>query len=176
MSTPGREPIPVLTPPLPRSSTWSCRPRRLETGCLPRPSPPPPAALHPAVPTVTASPVQVSRRMTLGCQQVSTVNSCLVLSPSALRFPGCSFPFTWRKRSWHTSWPVLEPESRLHLLGKVFLIYCLFSNFKSESEVAQSCPTLGDPRDCSPPGSSVHGILQARILEWVAISFSRGSS
>ena len=42
--------------------------------------------------------------------------------------------------------------------------------------VAQSCPTLRDPKDCSPPGSSVHGILQARILEWVAISFSRGSS
>ena len=45
-----------------------------------------------------------------------------------------------------------------------------------ESEVAQSCPTLCDPLDCSPPGSSVHGILQARILEWAAISFSRGSS
>ena len=44
------------------------------------------------------------------------------------------------------------------------------------SEVAQSCPTLCDPMDCNPPGSSVHGILQARILEWVAISFSRGSS
>ena len=42
--------------------------------------------------------------------------------------------------------------------------------------VAQSCPTLCDPMDCSPQGSSVHGILQARILEWVAISFSRGSS
>ena len=41
---------------------------------------------------------------------------------------------------------------------------------------AQSCPTLCDPRDCIPPGSSVHGILQARILEWVAISFSRASS
>ena len=38
-----------------------------------------------------------------------------------------------------------------------------------ESEVTQSCPTLCDPMDCSPPGSSVHGILQARILEWVAI-------
>ena len=43
-------------------------------------------------------------------------------------------------------------------------------------EVAQSCPTLCNPMDCSPPGSSIHGILQARILEWVAISFSRGSS
>ena len=47
---------------------------------------------------------------------------------------------------------------------------------QSESEVAQSCPTLCDPVDCSLPGSSIHGILQARILEWVAISFSRGSS
>ena len=42
--------------------------------------------------------------------------------------------------------------------------------------VTQSCPPLWDPVDCSPPGSSVHGILQARILEWVAIPFSRGSS
>ena len=41
-----------------------------------------------------------------------------------------------------------------------------------ESEVAQSCPTLCDPVDCSPPGSPVHGILQARVLEWVAIFFS----
>ena len=42
---------------------------------------------------------------------------------------------------------------------------------KSESEVAQSCPTLSDPMDCSPPGSSVHGIFQARVLEWGAIAF-----
>ena len=42
--------------------------------------------------------------------------------------------------------------------------------------VTKSCPTLGDPKDCSPPGSSVHGISQARILEWVAIPSSRGSS
>ena len=42
--------------------------------------------------------------------------------------------------------------------------------------VAQSCPTLCDPTDCNLPGSSVCGILQARIMEWVAISFSRGSS
>ena len=43
---------------------------------------------------------------------------------------------------------------------------------KSESEVAQSCPTLRDPMDCSPPGSSIHGICQARVLEWAAIAFS----
>ena len=44
------------------------------------------------------------------------------------------------------------------------------------TQLLQSCPTLCDPMDCSSPGSFVHGILQARILEWVAISFSRGSS
>ena len=43
---------------------------------------------------------------------------------------------------------------------------------KSENEVAQSCPTLSDPRDCSPPGSSIHGIFQARVLKCGAIAFS----
>ena len=42
------------------------------------------------------------------------------------------------------------------------------------SSVAKSCPTLCHPMDCSPPGSSVHGIVQATVLEWVAVSFSRG--
>ena len=56
---------------------------------------------------------------------------------------------------------------------------CMSSPFfilYSESEVAQSCPTLCDPMDCSLPSSSVHGIFQARVLEWIAISFSRRSS
>ena len=43
---------------------------------------------------------------------------------------------------------------------------------RSESEVTQSCPTLSDPMDCSPPGSSIHGIFQARVLEWGAVAFS----
>ena len=43
---------------------------------------------------------------------------------------------------------------------------------KNGSEVAQSCPTLSNPMDCSPPGSSIHGIFQARVLEWGAIAFS----
>ena len=47
---------------------------------------------------------------------------------------------------------------------------------ESESEVTQSCPTLCDPMDYSLPGSAIHGIFQARVLEWIAISFSRGSS
>ena len=46
---------------------------------------------------------------------------------------------------------------------------------KSESEVVQSCLTLTDPMDCSLPGSSIHGTLQARVLEWVAIAFSMGT-
>ena len=45
---------------------------------------------------------------------------------------------------------------------------------KSKTEVAQSCPILHDSMDCSPPGSSVHGIFQARVLEWGAIAFSVG--
>ena len=53
---------------------------------------------------------------------------------------------------------------------------CFFwCQWKAVCVRAQSCPTLCNPMDCSPPGSSVHGILQARILEWVVISFSRGS-
>ena len=47
---------------------------------------------------------------------------------------------------------------------------------KSESEVTQSCPTLSDPMDCSLAGTSVHGIFQARVLEWVVIAFSGRSS
>ena len=60
----------------------------------------------------------------------------------------------------------------LSFLSFFFFLQCTFF----ESEVAQPCPTLCDPMDCSLPGSSLHGILQARVLEWVAISFSRGSS
>ena len=55
-------------------------------------------------------------------------------------------------------------------MGCHFLLQCI--KVKSESEVAQSCPTLRDPMDCSLPGSSVHGIFQARVLEWGAIAFS----
>ena len=47
---------------------------------------------------------------------------------------------------------------------------------KNESKVAQSCPTLSDPMDCSPPGPSVHGIFQARVLEWGAVAFSEITS
>ena len=61
-----------------------------------------------------------------------------------------------------------------HWSGLPFPFQCM--RVKSESEVSQSCPTLCDPRDGSPPGSPVPGILQARTLEWVAISFSSGKT
>ena len=55
-------------------------------------------------------------------------------------------------------------------VGCHFLLLCM--KVESESEVAQSCPTLSNPMDCGPPGSSIHGIFQARVLEWGAIAFS----
>ena len=55
-------------------------------------------------------------------------------------------------------------------MGCHFLLECI--KVKSESKVAQSCPTLSDPMDCSLPGSFIHGIFQARTLEWVAVAFS----
>ena len=55
-------------------------------------------------------------------------------------------------------------------VGCHFLLQCM--KVKSESEVAQLCPTLRDPMDCSPSGSSTHGIFQAKVLEWGAIAFS----
>ena len=56
-------------------------------------------------------------------------------------------------------------------VGCHFLLQCI--KVKSQSEVAQSCPTLSNPMDCSLPGSSIHGIFQARVLEWGAIAFSK---
>ena len=59
-------------------------------------------------------------------------------------------------------------------VGCHFLLQCM--KMESESEVAQSCPTLSDLVDCSLPGSSIHGIFQARVLEWGAIAFSENKS
>ena len=58
-------------------------------------------------------------------------------------------------------------------MGCNILLQCV--KVKIESEVAQSCPTLSDPMDCSLLGSSIHGIFQARVLEWAAIAFSEGN-
>ena len=61
-----------------------------------------------------------------------------------------------------------DPPGKNTGVGCHFLLQCM--KVKSESEAAQSCPTPSDPIDCSLPGSSVHGIFQARVLEWVAIA------
>ena len=67
-------------------------------------------------------------------------------------------------------------EREFPVLYSRFLLVIYFIYKRKESEVAQSCPTLCDPMDCSLAGSFIHGISRARILEWVAISYSRGSS
>ena len=69
--------------------------------------------------------------------------------------------------SHHQAAPSLGFSKQEHWSGLPFP-----SPVKSESEVAESCPTLSDPMDCNLPGSSVHGIFQARVLEWGAIAFS----
>ena len=70
---------------------------------------------------------------------------------------------------WHSLWALQRsPHATPH--------HTSYGSSWTETEVAQSCPTLCDPVDYSPQGSSIHGILQARLLGWAAISFSRGSS
>ena len=66
--------------------------------------------------------------------------------------------------------------SSLNITSLIHFEFIFVYGARKQSRVVQLCPTFCDPVDCSPPGSSVHEILQARILEWVAISFSRGSS
>jgi len=63
-----------------------------------------------------------------------------------------------------------DSPGKNNAVGCQFLLQCL--KVKIESEVTQSCPNLSDPMDCSPTGSSVHGIFQARVMEWGAIAFS----
>ena len=76
-------------------------------------------------------------------------------------------PHRWQPTRLLCPW---DSPSKNTGVGSHFLLQCM--KVKSESEVAQSCLTLRDPMDCSPPGSSVHGIFQARVLEWGAIAYS----
>ena len=104
------------------------------------------------------------------------------------------FKWSWltdRTNLWWSRWehwlPLVGPTSVLEMCGdyihgnllscmfKICMLYCiLYLHFWRE--VAQPCPLFCDPMDCSLPGSSIHGILQARIVEWAAISCSKGSS
>ena len=76
------------------------------------------------------------------------------------------WPYRWQPTRFCRPW---DSPGRNTGVGCHFLLQCM--KVKSESEVAQLCPTLSNPMDCSLPGSSVHGIFQARVLEWGAIAF-----
>ena len=77
-------------------------------------------------------------------------------------------PHRWQPTRLHRHWD--SPGKNIGV-GCHFLLQCM--KVKSESEVAQLCPTSCDPTDCSLPGSSIHGIFPARVLEWGAIAFSK---
>ena len=111
-------------------------------------------------------------------------------SPTHQQTSGLKTPWTWpcAPEGQNPALPTSGPESALHkCLRQPQPPEGSQKNYspaacgtetaitESESEVTQSCPALCDPVDCSLPGFSIHGILQARMLGWVAISFSRGS-
>ena len=79
----------------------------------------------------------------------------------------CVRPQRWQSTRLPCPW---DSPGKNTGVGCHFLLQCM--KVKSECEVAQSCPTLSNPMDCSPLSSSIHGIFQARVLEWVAIAFS----
>ena len=93
-------------------------------------------------------------------------NGMLLLLSRFSRVRLCATPWT----AAHQAPPSLDSPGKNTGVGCHFLLQCM--KVKSESEVAQSCQTLRDPMDCSLPGSAVHGIFQARVLEWGAIASS----
>ena len=95
---------------------------------------------------------------------------CLLLSHFSRIRSESVRPHRWQPTRLPHSW---DSPGKNTGVGCHFLLQCM--KVKSESEGAQLCPTLSDPVDCSPPGSSVHGIFQARVLEWDAIAFSNCS-
>ena len=92
-----------------------------------------------------------------GCMLLLSHFSCVQL---------CETPQT----AAHQAPPSLDSPGKNTGVGCHFLLQCM--KVRSESEVTQLCSTLSGPMDCSPPGSSIHGIFQARVLEWGAIAFS----
>ena len=82
---------------------------------------------------------------------------------------------TWAQQC-SNSWLFFSDLQQVLFTVCVCVCVCTRTRACVHTKLLQSCPTLCNPMDCSPPGFSVHGILQARILEWVAMAFSRGSS
>ena len=90
-----------------------------------------------------------------------------------------SMKLSHARRATQDGWVMVERSDRMWSTGEGNgkpLQYSCLENPMNSAKLLQSCPTLCDPIDGSPPGSTVPGILQARTLDWVAISFSRGSS
>ena len=96
----------------------------------------------------------------LSAAAAKSLQSCPTVRPH--RWQPTRFPHPWDSPGKNTG------------VGCHFLLQCM--KVKSESEVAQSCLTLSDPMDCSPPGSSIHETFQARVLEWGATAFSAALS
>ena len=96
----------------------------------------------------------------------------LISNPSSSVTPSSDFPERFSSSLSFDPRQRLNASTTVHILGHRITILLK----ESESEVTQSCPTLCNSMDCSLPGFSIHGIFQARVLEWVAISFSRWSS
>ena len=98
---------------------------------------------------------------------MATAKECLLLLLSHFSHVRlCATPQT----AAHQVPPIWDSPGKNTGVGCHFLLQC--TKVKSESDVIQSCPTLRDPMDCDLPGSSIHGIIQARVLEWGAIAFS----
>ena len=113
--------------------------------------------------------------MLLSC--FSRVQLCATLWTAAAAAKSLqSYPTLWNSidTAAHQAPRSLGFSSKNTGVGCHFLLQCM--KVKSKNEVTQSCPTLHDRMDCSLPGSSAHGIFQARVLEWVAMPSSRGSS
>ena len=108
-----------------------------------------------------------SERLTNVCPISTHIHCCCCCWVTSLMSNSVQ-PHRWHPTRLHCPW---DSPGKNTGVGCHFLLQCM--KVKSESEVAQSCLTLSDPMNCSPPGSSILGIFQARELEWVAIAFSR---
>ena len=97
-----------------------------------------------------------------------TSTAAAVAAKSLQSCPTLCDPIRWQPIRLPSPW---DSPGKNTVMDCHVLLQCM--KVKSQSEVAKSCPTLSDPMDCSPPGSSIHGIFQARVLKWGAIAFSR---
>ena len=109
---------------------------------------------------------EIKRYLLLGRKIMTNLLLLLLLLSCFSCVRLCATPWT----AAYQASPSMGFSRQEHWRGCHFLLQCM--KVESESEVTQSCLTLSNPMDCSPPGSSIHGIFQATVLEWGAIAFS----